>query len=195
MCERIQFALDDLPVLPAGDIPKDDSCPICLLSFASIIEEKNEEDADAVYGGVTKVTSCGHVFCRKDLSEWIKGFHGSCPTCRHPFVDIQPPEDSDAESSDGDYFPNEEDDDDDDMLDTDGFDDEFEVDEIDLELESWGDMSGSEEDAEDWGDAEDDIAVERMAYASSEAPELDADKVEAEFEANDAFTGPSNSSK
>ena len=37
--------------------------------------------------------------------------HGTCPACRHAFLDIPPPSDSDTESEDGDYIPDEDEDD------------------------------------------------------------------------------------
>jgi hypothetical protein len=58
--------------------------------------------------------------------------HGSCPTCRHPFLDVTPPSDTDEESSDGEYFPEssevdeDEDEDDDEDGDEDGDEDEEE---------------------------------------------------------------------
>lgn len=56
--------------------------------------------------------------------------HGTCPTCRHPFLDIQPPSDSDDESSDGgEYLP--------DQLDIDAFTDadDFDPEEYERELQ------------------------------------------------------------
>ena len=93
--------------------------------------------------------------------------HGSCPTCRHIFLDIRPPCESDGESSDGDYFPNEEEeeeeeeeeDDDDDFLDGD-VEEEFEVDEMDLDMdldEIWEDSGLVERDIfvdEEWADGD-----------------------------------------
>ncbi|KAJ8475146.1 hypothetical protein ONZ45_g15712 [Pleurotus djamor] len=85
--------------------------------------------------GVTKLTACGHIFCRKDLIAWIRGLHGSCPTCRHIFLDVRPISDSDDESSDGgEYVP------DDDVHDTDNLS-EFDTElEMDMEMdELWAD--------------------------------------------------------
>jgi len=54
-------------------------------------------------GGITKLIGCGHTFCRRDLAQWILSGHGSCPICRHVFLDIvEPPE---PETSDDDYTP------------------------------------------------------------------------------------------
>ena len=65
--------------------------------------------------------------------------HGNCPTCRHTFLDIRVPTDSDGESSDGDYIPDEEDDDEDD---DDGFMDT--EDDWDIEPPSEWDVYGEE---------------------------------------------------
>jgi len=41
--------------------------------------------------GVTRlVDTCGHVFCRKDISTWIAQ-NDSCPTCRRPFLQVEEP--------------------------------------------------------------------------------------------------------
>jgi len=86
--------------------------------------------------------------------------HGSCPTCRDIFLDIRPPCESDGESSDGDYFPNEEEDEEeDDFFDGDG-EDEFEVDEMDLDVdldEIWEDSGLMEREGfvdEEWADGD-----------------------------------------
>jgi hypothetical protein len=88
---------------------------------------------------------------------------GSCPTCRHAFLDIQPPSESDDESSDGgEYIPNDEDDEDDGFFDTDGFTDdsvgEFEVGEMDVDAfdEMWDEGSYENEyDGTKWDDFSD----------------------------------------
>jgi len=161
--DSIQIAIDSLPTLPEDSVPLDDTCPICLMSFASIFCE-TAVGTDMVFGGVTKLVGCGHLFCRKDLAEWIRGLHGNCPTCRSSFLDIHPPSESDDESSDGgEYLPNDEDEDEEDtFLDTDGFTDldaeeEFDVDEMDLDvdLDLWNDAAedGGErlDVVEEWG--------------------------------------------
>ncbi|KAH9483047.1 hypothetical protein JR316_0005147 [Psilocybe cubensis] len=142
----------------------EEPCPICLMPFASIFEEQEAETAkdsegkdegkdEAELGGVTKLEGCGHIFCRRDLVEWIRSQHGSCPTCRHTFLDIGQPIESDDESSDGgEYIPNPddfEDDDEDAYIDVDGFTDtdaetdgDFPVQQMDLDFdEMWEDES------------------------------------------------------
>lgn len=76
------------------------------------------------------------------MTEWINGFHGSCPTCRHPFEPLlRPPSDSDGESDDEDYFPGNEDDDDDEMdddffdSDADGMTEGETMTDLDLEMD------------------------------------------------------------
>lgn len=53
--------ISELPVLDKDSIPLDDSCPICLTSFASLIAE--DQDGNV---GVTKLNGCGHIFCMKE---------------------------------------------------------------------------------------------------------------------------------
>jgi len=39
---------------------------------------------------VTKLSQpwqCGHLFCRRDITKWIKGGHASCPMCRRLLVE------------------------------------------------------------------------------------------------------------
>jgi len=140
--------ISELPILDKDSIPLDDSCPICLSSFDSLIAEDRDDNV-----GVTKLNGCGHIFCMKDLTEWIRSFHGSCPTCRNSFLDIRPPSDSDDESSDGgEWIPDEheEDEDEDAFLDTDDFSEtgEFDAEQMELDLEDIWDMEDNEMD---WG--------------------------------------------
>ncbi|KAJ6520949.1 hypothetical protein B0H19DRAFT_1178225 [Mycena capillaripes] len=135
--ERISTFINSLPVLSKDDIDIEDSCPICLTSFEDILQDSES--------GITKL-DC-HIFCRKDLVEWIRNLHGSCPTCRYEFLDIHPP--SDDESSDGgEYIPNEDDEDEEDaFIDTsDGFTDgDFDTEDMDVDLEDIWERSDGEE--------------------------------------------------
>ncbi|KAF9462598.1 hypothetical protein BDZ94DRAFT_1260799 [Collybia nuda] len=148
--ERIKAIIESLPILsqPSELNDSDDTCPICLMSFTSLMQDSNPD------AGVTKLTACNHVFCRRDLIQWIESRHGSCPTCRHSFLDIRPPSESDDESSDGgEYIPNEQedefDDDDDVFIDTDGFSDAADY-PMELEYNAWEDGGhGSGTDVED----------------------------------------------
>ncbi|KAF7352821.1 RING-type domain-containing protein [Mycena venus] len=84
----------------------DSLCPICFTPFAAILAE--EETALAMDSpaypadelGVTKLAAswqCGHLFCRRDISKWIRGGHGSCPMCRRSLVES--PSNSSSEPS------------------------------------------------------------------------------------------------
>jgi len=55
--EKIRIALESLPVVDKHVVSQEDTCPICLVSFASIFQEDE---------GVTKLVACGHVFCRRE---------------------------------------------------------------------------------------------------------------------------------
>jgi len=105
----VASALANLELLPPEDIPNlDDSCPICFMTFRTVLEPRGDDLLGKTAVGVARVGGCGHVFCVEDLSEWIKGRHGTCPTCRHEFLPELRPVDSDAESSDGgEYVPTE----------------------------------------------------------------------------------------
>jgi hypothetical protein len=71
--DGIRTVLASLPVLSKDDVPLDDSCPICLIPFQSVLDEKaGEAGCESVDAGcdsgVTKLVGCGHIFCRK---EWV----------------------------------------------------------------------------------------------------------------------------
>ncbi|TDL29517.1 hypothetical protein BD410DRAFT_892800 [Rickenella mellea] len=160
--------LENAILLRRSQVPEDESCPICLTSFTSILKE--QEDAQNVeqelpleeprYFGVMKLEGCGHIFCAQDISEWIHTGHGSCPSCRRTFLDIRPYSESDYESSDGgEYIPGENDEDDDMDLPTSELDadhDDFDADEDWHDVESDGDENAefddeNEEEAEGGG--------------------------------------------
>ena len=79
-----QQALSNLRALPnveRSEVADEDSCPICLLPLGSILDEETaggkEEgpsclSSDNASGsaqpmiGVVKLTSCNHIFCRKE---------------------------------------------------------------------------------------------------------------------------------
>jgi hypothetical protein len=71
--------IENLPTLTPGSYAPEDTCPICLLPFSSILKEQgcSEQNdlltAAAGYLGITKL-NCGHLFCKKDLSDWIQNF-------------------------------------------------------------------------------------------------------------------------
>ncbi len=69
--ERISLAVHKLPTLDGQHVPPEDSCPICLVSFASILDGSVQEEGvvtlgerDVSLGGITKLEGCGHMFCR-----------------------------------------------------------------------------------------------------------------------------------
>lgn len=71
---RIRDTIQALPSLTAQDIPLDESCPICLNKFSSILEAEVDDEAESItsslapkhpeLAGVTKLEGCGHMFCR-----------------------------------------------------------------------------------------------------------------------------------
>ncbi|KAF9569061.1 hypothetical protein CPC08DRAFT_702178 [Agrocybe pediades] len=180
--QRIKVVLDSLPVLRKEDLDLDEPCPICLMSLSAVFaeeeerlmakgvgsEEKQEEEGEEMITGVTKLLGCGHIFCRRDLTEWIRNQHGSCPTCRHTFLNIRPPSESDDESSDGgEYIPNPEDfdDDDEDVIDVDDTDTEdFQVQAIELDVDGiWAEHLGQRTD-DSWADDANAEADTEMEY-------------------------------
>ena len=57
-------ALASLNLLPPKDIPNlDDSCPICLMTFRTILEQRQDGKTVA---GVARVGGCGHMFCAEE---------------------------------------------------------------------------------------------------------------------------------
>jgi len=140
---RMEIFLSSLPALNKdSDIALEDSCPICLIPFTSIFAEDSSAEPEAA--GVTKLMGCGHIFCRRDLTNWIRSHHGSCPTCRHVFLNIHTPSESDDESSDGgEYIPSADDSEGEDaFLDMDGSS-VADPDELLVEpMEAWGDEDG-----------------------------------------------------
>ncbi|EAU84747.1 hypothetical protein CC1G_00266 [Coprinopsis cinerea okayama7 len=166
--EQIKSAVRNLPKLGKHDVEEDEICAICLTPFSAILAEADaangveappsqpvpgsyiEDEEGECLEGITKVDVCGHRFCRRDLSEWIKGFHGSCPTCRQPFLDIRFPSETDDESSDGgEYVPTEDFEDEDDTFEfTDGFS-EVDTPDVDIVLEDYlqHQTTGADDDA------------------------------------------------
>jgi len=94
--EQIDRVTESLQSMSEADIAadRDALCPICLNTLLSIFAE--EETARALDSpahpieecGVVKLhETCGHIFCRKDMLNWLRNGNGSCPTCRRPFLD------------------------------------------------------------------------------------------------------------
>ncbi|KIL70102.1 hypothetical protein M378DRAFT_156158 [Amanita muscaria Koide BX008] len=193
--ERIQLAIESLPALSDAEVASlaDETCPICLVPFSLLVDS----DPGSLRHAVTKLLGCGHVFCREDLSEWIRGYHGSCPTCRHKFLSVRPPSDSDDESSDGgEYVPPSDDfeDEDDGFLDTDGFTDadaeDFVGDDVEPSGDNWDDdVALMDELCDEIGaDFDEDIEIDRDdEYGLTEgdsASMLDTTSLEIELETN-----------
>ncbi|KAF9534881.1 hypothetical protein CPB83DRAFT_843090 [Crepidotus variabilis] len=194
---RIKTFLESLPELHKRDVDLEESCPICLVPFGALFAEHEAATSTAtldpsqefaeekrVAGGITKLAGCGHIFCRNDLIEWVENQHGSCPTCRHIFLDIRPRSESDDESSDGgEYIPNAddfEDEDEDAFLETDGFTDasaeEFPVEAMDLDFDELWDgenvVADSEQD-DDFRLDQDEMDLEALdAHEASQSAEL-----------------------
>lgn len=57
-------ALSSLELLSPNDIPNiDDFCPICLLTFRSVLEPREDKLPQNAVLGVARVGGCGHLFC------------------------------------------------------------------------------------------------------------------------------------
>ncbi|KAH8118284.1 hypothetical protein DFH11DRAFT_661240 [Phellopilus nigrolimitatus] len=190
-----------LPLVKPADV-HDDSCPICLVPFNSIFEEhesaeEKQEGASTLSDssvpeemtGVVKLSLCGHIFCRKDLADWIKSFHGSCPACRQTFFAFTPIDEAEYESSDGGEYVPGEDDEDDDAFTDDG--DLIPSSDIDISV--------------DWEDGEVDmprlrlgssgfwVASRNVEYDDSDI-DIDIDELDAEDEDEDENEGAQSES-
>ncbi|KAF7301649.1 RING-type domain-containing protein [Mycena indigotica] len=163
-----------LPSMQLDELDPEDNCPICFLDFETLLSSESGTQA-----GVTKL-ACGHIFCRKDLSEWIRSMHGSCPTCRHVFLDIRPPS-SDDESDGGEYVPDPDELEEEDSFafTSDGYTDmESNGDEMELEDDDWEDRSslsaGVEQDTdEDTTSLHSDAEVVDVEVVADDEEDLD----------------------
>jgi len=193
--------LKDLPSLRPEDVPEDEYCPICLLTFKSILEEHSEYQSKQEGAsnaepsemrisledvGVVKLSGCGHIFCRRDVSEWLESLHGSCPTCRNIFFQFTPINEADYESSDGgEYIPADDldeeelEDDEDDLFTDDGLpssDADFDFSSYNAEnmpdsiMDDNGESDSSISTNVGLTDGEDTLSSE---YASSESEDMD----------------------
>jgi len=60
-------ALASLDLLHPEDIPNlDDSCPICLMTFRAILEQRQDDPYAITVAGVARVGGCGHIFCAEE---------------------------------------------------------------------------------------------------------------------------------
>ncbi|PCH40091.1 hypothetical protein WOLCODRAFT_23834 [Wolfiporia cocos MD-104 SS10] len=102
---RLEQLADNLPRLTEHDLQTlgqaDEVCPICLNPFHALLAE--EEMALAMDSpahpieelGITRLKeSCGHIFCRRDIRNWMREGHETCPTCRCPFLPSDPGDDN-----------------------------------------------------------------------------------------------------
>jgi len=91
--DQIKVIIERLPRLTEADLDRlgqrDSSCSICLNTFLACIAEEEtayvmDSPAQPVEDlGVTRLAdTCEHVFCRKDLSAWIRDRNITCPICR-----------------------------------------------------------------------------------------------------------------
>ncbi|KAH7930090.1 hypothetical protein BV22DRAFT_1116461 [Leucogyrophana mollusca] len=105
--QQIQDLTRGLPHVTESDLTTaghhDSVCPICFNTFLSILAE--EEMALAMDSpahpveelGVTKLhKTCGHLFCRRDITKWMRDGNESCPSCRTPFITASGPGDGAA---------------------------------------------------------------------------------------------------
>ena len=94
--EQVNRITDSLQSIGEADIAtdRDALCPICLNTLLSVLAE--EETARALDSpahpieecGIVKLReTCGHIFCRRDMLNWLRNGNGSCPTCRRPLLD------------------------------------------------------------------------------------------------------------
>ncbi|KAL1700171.1 hypothetical protein EV121DRAFT_283563 [Schizophyllum commune] len=102
--QDVETLLDGLPRLAEQEVErlghKESVCPICYNTLLAILSE--EETAIAMDSpahpieelGVTRLAAdwqCGHIFCRRDISKWIRDGHDSCPACRARLVQRSEP--------------------------------------------------------------------------------------------------------
>ncbi|KAF5322239.1 hypothetical protein D9619_000312 [Psilocybe cf. subviscida] len=206
--QRIQEALALLPVVQKSDllgagVDLEEPCPICLVPLSTVFAEgeaaaqaraekkasakSNEEKEDdeveeEVLTGVTKLVGCGHVFCRRDLTQWIRSHHGNCPTCRDTFMDLRPVDYEDDESSDGgEYVPDDFEDEEDDGfldIDVDGYTDtegeDFPVETMELDVDAFY-PPDADEDGFAAGDSEMGDAPDEFADGGEEYEDEDVD--------------------
>jgi len=110
-----QGIIEGLPTLNENDLAnlneKDSNCPICYNTFLAILAEEemasvmDSPAAPSWMLGVTRLAdTCGHVFCRKDISEWLRD-NNNCPTCRRVVI-AEPTNEEDGEEQEGQEGPN-----------------------------------------------------------------------------------------
>lgn len=95
--KRIQELITSLPKISETELKdlghSESVCPICFNTFLAILAEEEmalvmDSPAHPVEElGVTRLhETCGHIFCRRDITKWIRDGRKSCPTCRRAFI-------------------------------------------------------------------------------------------------------------
>ncbi|KAG1753990.1 uncharacterized protein EDB91DRAFT_1101024 [Suillus paluster] len=95
--KRIQELIASLPKITETELKdlghSESVCPICFNTFLAILAEEEmalvmDSPAHPVEElGATRLhETCGHLFCRRDITKWIRDGRESCPTCRRPFL-------------------------------------------------------------------------------------------------------------
>ncbi|KAF9451683.1 hypothetical protein P691DRAFT_723419 [Macrolepiota fuliginosa MF-IS2] len=98
--ERINALLETLSTISEKELEelghKDSTCSICMQSFLAILAEGETAsvmESPALYSGELGVTrlnqpwQCGHLFCRRDITKWIKTGKPTCPMCRKSLIE------------------------------------------------------------------------------------------------------------
>ncbi|KAG1820230.1 uncharacterized protein BJ212DRAFT_1338810 [Suillus subaureus] len=89
--KRIQELITSLPKISETELKdlghSESVCPICFNTFLAILAEEEmalvmDSPAHPVEElGVTRLhETCGHMFCRRDITKWIRDGRESCPT-------------------------------------------------------------------------------------------------------------------
>ncbi|KAG1779740.1 hypothetical protein EV702DRAFT_1086322 [Suillus placidus] len=95
--KRIKELITSLPKISETELKdlghSESVCPICFNTFLAILAEEEmalvmDSPAHPVEElGVTRLhETCGHMFCRRDITKWIRDGRESCPTCRRAFL-------------------------------------------------------------------------------------------------------------
>lgn len=98
--ERTKTLLESLQAITEEDLVKlghkDSTCSICIQPFLAILAEEESAsvmESPALFSGELGVTrlnqpwQCGHLFCRRDITKWIKTGKLTCPMCRKSLVE------------------------------------------------------------------------------------------------------------
>ncbi|KAG1755742.1 hypothetical protein EDB19DRAFT_1662778 [Suillus lakei] len=115
--KRTQELITSLPKISETELKdlghSESVCPICLNTFLAILAEEEvalvmDSPAHPVEElGVTRLQeTCGHLFCRRDITKWIRDSRESCPTCRRPFLTAAAAADGDQRETEESSMPN-----------------------------------------------------------------------------------------